>query len=334
MLIFFLLFFWACSNTDSDFTENDSKIVRSFYHWKQDFSLNQEQKNTLTQLKVTELYVHYFDIVWDGTAAVPAAEVANNEVYGFEIKPVIYITTGVFENIDSTKIKDLASKTAERIKRIHKQEEIKEVQFDCDWTASIQEKYFYFLTEMKQYFETSVISSTIRLYQYKYPDLAGVPPVDKGLLMYYNMGEITSHREKNSILNNDEGRKYLGFNSYPLNIDIALPNFSWVLLFRSGEFQQICGQLDKSDLQNSHLFKQITPNKFMIKNDTVIGNTYFRFGDELRFEDCSKPELMDAATILKDEINQDKTRIIFYDLQLNTPDDYEKLDAVFSSFKH
>ena len=323
----------GCNSDDSDLLNDETKIVRSFYHWKKDFTLNQEQNETLNKLNIRELYVHYFDIIWDGYAAVPTAEVSINQESSFEIKPVVYITTAVFENIDSSAIKELASKTADKIKILHGNEVIEEVQFDCDWTANIKEKYFYFLTEIDQYFDSTIISSTIRLYQYKYPELAGIPPVDKGLLMYYNMGEITSHREKNSILNNDEGRKYLGYNDYPLKIDIALPNFSWILLFQSGDFKQICGQLNESDLKDKVVFKQIQENKFMIKKDTVIGNTYFRFGDELRLEKSEQTELLEAAKLLKTELNQKHTRIIFYDLQPNITTDYEKIDAVYSYFE-
>lgn len=324
----------GCNGPQGSVLENGSeKIVRSFYHWKQKFELSEEQDELLSKLNIHELYVHYFDVSWNGEAAVPLSPVDIIKETNCKIKPVIYITTEVFENSDSTQVQSLAHRIKDKILAIHGDNLLEEIQIDCDWTPSIKEKYFFLLSELKSLFEDVVISSTIRLYQYKYPELAGVPPVDKGLLMYYNMGEITSYRESNSILNNTEGQKYLGYNEYPLNIDIALPNFSWILLFQAGNFQQICGQLKTQDLLDKSTFKQLDANRFILKKDTVIGNTYFRFGDELRTESCSKDDLIYAAELLKAEINQEQTRIIFYDLQTNTPNDYEKLDAVYSVFE-
>ncbi len=323
----------GCTQPDSIESDGDKAIVRSFYHWRQDFQINSEQQSFLEKLEVEELYVHYFDVAWRGEEAVPIAEVSDISDVDMQINPVVYITTQVLEHSDSSQIEHLASRIADKIKTIHGENELKEIQIDCDWTPSIKDKYFYLLTELKNKFSSIELSATIRLYQYKYPELAGVPPVDKGLLMYYNMGEITSYREPNSILNNNEGKRYLGFNTYPLDIDIALPNFSWVLLFQTGNFQKICAELNEEDLADKSLFKSIGTNLYACKKDTVIGNTYFRFGDELRLEKCNEDQLIEAANLLRDEINQDQTRIIIYDLQTDTPKDYEKLDAVYTVFE-
>ena len=57
----------------------------------------------------------------------------------------------------------------------------KEVQFDCDWTESTRVQYFAFLRESRKLFSGWRVSSTVRLYQYKYPEKAGVPPIERGM---------------------------------------------------------------------------------------------------------------------------------------------------------
>lgn len=324
ILLLVPLFFISCK-------DDGPKIIKGFYHWKSDFNITESQENLLSRLEVEELYVKYFDVVWQDGEAIPVAEVNFVSPTNLSVKPVIYITTEVISESDSISLKRLASDIADKIYSIHSNKALTEIQIDCDWTPSIKDKYFYLLEKIGAEFKDIVISATIRLYQYKYPNIAGVPPVDKGLLMYYNMGDLLDYKETNSILNNDIGKQYLGFNEYPIPIDIALPNFKWSLLFRKGEFQQICPNFSLTELNDTSLFV-LNNDLYTFKTDTVIDNVYFRFGDQLRYEYCSENDLIEAANILVNEINQDVTRIIFYDLQIDTPADYEKLDIVYSAF--
>jgi hypothetical protein len=177
------------------------------------------------------------------------------------------------------------------------------------------------------------LSCTVRLYQYKYPDLSGVPPVDKALLMYYNMGELTSYQEKNSILNNEIGLQYLGFGDYPLPLDFALPNFSWSLLYRYGTFQGILGSLTAEILNDTSTFELKPNGYYLVKKDTALQATYLRYGDEIRYENCSETELIKAANLLKSERNQTKTNLIFYDLKKTIHDETDKITSVFTAFE-
>jgi len=95
--------------------------------------------------------------------------------------------------------------------------QIKEIQFDCDWTPSTKEKYFAFLKKMKHLFADKRISCTIRLYPFKYPKKAGVPPIDRGMLMCYNAGDVKDINAINSLFNKNEVLAYFkGAESYPL----------------------------------------------------------------------------------------------------------------------
>ncbi len=87
------------------------------------------------------------------------------------------------------------------INQINKSVSIKcrALQIDCDWTTKTAPKYFYFLQQIREKLDAhedggtfaslAMLSATIRLHQVKYPEKSGMPPVDKGVLMFYNMGE-------------------------------------------------------------------------------------------------------------------------------------------------
>ena len=249
------------------------------------------------------------------------------------IVPVVYITVDVFQALDSTEVEKLAERTYTKITSLHPKESISEIQFDCDWTAGIKGKYFYFLESVKALSSDIKLSSTVRLYQYKYPGISGVPPVDKGVLMYYNMGDLYAYDENNSILNNEIGEQYLGFGEYPLPIDIALPHFSWSILFRYGEFRQLIGNFNPEIYSDTTLFNPIAENLYQVKKDTLIADVYLRYGDELRYENCSEQSLVEAANLLKHELNQENSTILFYDLKSNLTNESTKIDRVFTVFE-
>lgn len=313
--------------------KKETAIVRGFYYWRSNFDLDKDQLKFLNRVNAKVLYVKYFDVVYDGIDYYPDAVLQGlDDKIQVEIVPTVFITPEVFSKISEAEIPTMADNIAAKIKSIHKGRSLNEIQFDCDWTPSIKEKYFAFLEEIRPFFPKCNLSATVRLYQYKYPNISGVPPVDKGLLMYYNMGNLSDYEEHNSILNNELGKQYIGFNDYPLPLDIALPNFQWSLLFRQGEFQQICPDFTLSQLNDNGLFLETKNNLYTFRKDTVMYNTYFRFGDEIRYEYCSETDLITAVKLLKNEINQSDTRILIYDLQPNTHQEYEKINTVFSAF--
>jgi hypothetical protein len=308
-------------------------VERSVYHWETNFDLTDDENLFLESNKIERIYAKYFDL-----KVLPSNEIGPIAPINFvhppiqEIIPVVYITTDVFTTIDSAEIEALAEKTYTKIKALHPVTQINEIQIDCDWMASIRDKYFYFLEKLKDQIGDAELSVTIRLYQYKYPKLAGVPPVDKGVLMYYNMGEFRSYQETNSILNNEIGEQYLGFGEYPLPLDFALPNFSWALVFRYGQFNYISTGINAELMDDSTLFKQGDTGYFIVQRDTVIGNDLLRYGDEIRLEACSEVDLIKAAELLKKEKNKSTTRLIIYDLKPNLYHENDKISRVFTAF--
>ena len=177
------------------------------------------------------------------------------------------------------------------------------------------------------------MSCTVRLYQYKYPDITGIPPVDKGVLMYYNMGDLLSYEETNSILNNDIGKQYLGYGEYPVPLDFALPNFSWTLLYQYGEMKQILLRIDESELRDTNLFKLQENAYYLVKEDTLFNDVFLRAGSELRHEFCSEEDLIKAAELLSSEKNQKNTTLLFYDLKPKLIHESDKINRVYAAFK-
>ncbi len=325
MASFFLMIISSCGK------EEETEL--SFYHWETRFELSEDESVFLEAQDVDELYIKFFDlVVLPNQEIAPVAMVDFVDVPTQRIIPVVYITTAVFSEIDSAAIQKLAHQVYSAIELHYPHEELAEIQIDCDWMTSIKDRYFYFLSCLKNENAAVVLSATVRLYQYKYPNLAGIPPVDKGVLMYYNMGTLTAYNETNSILNNKTGQAYLGFGSYPLPLDFALPRFSWTLRFRFGQFVQIMPTLEEPELKDTCVFELEPSGYYRLKMDTLLDGSFLRQGDEFRFESCTEDELIRAATLLKSEKNQDHTKLIFYDLNPSIIYEKDKINSVFTAF--
>ncbi|MFT5822562.1 MAG: hypothetical protein ACI8ZM_003818 [Crocinitomix sp.] len=313
---------------------SQSKVEKSVYHWETDFDLTQAEEVFLETEGIQKIYTKFFDITLDAEKqAMPVAKVNFVTVPQQEIVPVVYIITDVFKALDSSGVQNLATKVYSLLNDLNPQSEFSEIQIDCDWMASIKDKYFYFLSELKSKMGESILSCTIRLYQYKYPNLAGAPPVEKGVLMYYNMGELLSYNETNSILNNEVGAQYLGYGEYPIPLDFALPNFSWTLLYQYGEMKRILLSIDKDELNDTVLFEQQPSGYYLVQKDTLLDGVFLRSGSELRYETCSEDELIRAAKLLSPEKNQLNTTLLFYDLKPNLVNESDKINRVFAAFK-
>ena len=97
------------------------------------------------------------------------------------------------------------------------------------------------------------LSATIRLHQVKYREETGVPPVDYGVLMYYNMGHISA-MGANSIYDRSTALRYLGkLREYPLPLDIALPMFAWGVHSADGQVLNWWGTYARSGAGYQHL---------------------------------------------------------------------------------
>ena len=107
------------------------------------------------------------------------------------------------------------------------------------------------------------------MHQIKYPEKTGIPNVDKGVLMYYNMGVINAG-EHNSIYSQKIAKNYINSShNYKLPLNIALPVFSWGVHIRNNQVTNIIGGLRIADL-NGDPFEKISDNRFKVVEDIVL----------------------------------------------------------------
>ena len=329
----------AC-NINND-KKNSLTITPAFYHWKTTFNPTGFEKNVLQQNKVEHLYLRFFDVSWDDTyqQPTPIAQLRFGDTSlkenRLQIIPTVFITNECIRNIKPEQCKLLAHNIVKLISSISASngiDSIKEVQMDCDWTASTKEKYFSLLTELQKIDTVHLYSATIRLFQIKYAAEAGVPPVKKGLLMCYNMGNLKSMATQNSILDVGEVKKYISaLNKYSLPLDIALPLFQWYVLFRQGAYAGLVQNISAKEFQS--FSKPISSNRIEIIADTVFKNTTFKKGDMLRLEECSFNNIMKTADVLKQKLKNENRRLVLYHLDSITLNKYSthEIKSVFSS---
>ncbi len=208
--------------------------------------------------------------------------------------------------------------------RKQRQDWPRELQIDCDWTAGTKDKYFRFLARFKALNPDKTISATIRLYPYKYPEKTGVPPVDRGMLMCYNMDNITRETTGNSVFDLATLKQYIGEEKYPLQLDVALPLFGWFAWFRGNKFKGIVRDAAGDDISQFSVLEQELGNRYRLLRDTVIQDKYLREGDMLRKEFPDAQELLRARELLQDRIG-DIGRIALYHWDYPTIKEHEEV---------
>lgn len=309
----------ACSQQD--------KPMISFYYWKTVFKLSVMEQEVLERNQVKKLYVRYFDIDWNSTTkqAFPESAVRfEGKLSGFEIVPVVYIQNQVFKDKE-VDVLDLAQKTYDFIGQINTKNQItcKEIQIDCDWTLSTKDNYLKFVEHFKK-LSGKKLSATIRLHQVKYFQKTKIPNVDKGVLMFYNMGKIASD-SLNSIYDRNIAQRYLSsLKNYPLSLNIALPIYSWGVHIRDEKVVGLKNKVNSNDFQNdTHYFFE-SKNKVFVKASNYKHGTFYKKNDCLKLESISSDDLLEMAEDLEEHLPATPQEIIFYDLDEFNTKHYEK----------
>lgn len=210
----------------------------------------------------------------------------------------------------------------------------KEILIDCDWTEKSQKNYFYLLKQIKSQLPSSKIAATIRLWQYKYASKAGIPPVDKGLLMCYNITKPDDLQTKNSIATSEELAQYITHGDYKLKLDIALPLYSWAVAFRGNQFKGILSDYDQL-IKDTSKVKKTSDTQYVLQDDVLVGQTYLRNGDEIRIEKISDSELDKMISIIKNKIQIDnQTKVTFFSFDKKYINDYgtENISNYYARF--
>ena len=215
IIIFGFLIIVMISSCTNDNTVHENI---SFYHWKSKAKFNKSYQKAINITQTNKIYLHYFDIEtvhepsWsnDGVFPTYVLKSVTQDYQKFEIVPVVYITNRVFKtkDLDITDLSNRIKKLINQISETQFNKEIKQIQIDCDWTESTRSGYFELLKQLQNYFEIDV---TIRLHQIKYKKKTGIPPVKKGTLMLYNVGDL-KNKQQNSTLESSIVKQYINTN--------------------------------------------------------------------------------------------------------------------------
>lgn len=296
----------------------------SFYYWKTRVALQPREKQVLEDNNVEKIYLRYFDIELKNDQPFPISSVIFGEIPNAKIVPVIYIKNEVMlhPKVDVKKLAALMLSYIDQINN-HYHLSIQEIQLDCDWSLKSKQKFFSLLRSLKEQRQLTY-SATIRLHQIKFFKETGVPPVDYGVLMYYNMGSISSG-SINSIYERSIAQQYIkSLTSYPLHLQIALPIFSWGVHIRNGRVVNLINRLRKDDLLKHNGFQRIAPEKFRVVKDGTYFGQLFALDDIIKTEEIREEQLTEMVDDLRKYIKKQPSEIIFYDLDQQNIRNYEE----------
>ena len=310
LLTFFLV---ACE-------QQSSTSQQAIYFWKTHLRLSEAQEAFLQQHQISKIYVRYCDVGLLKNAPEPIApiQIDTMGLAGKTVVPVIYLKNEVFVEVPNKQyLKTLAQNLSAYIKQInaHYHLQTAEVQIDCDWTLSTRYAYFDFLKYFKEALPKQLLSATIRLHQVKYFKDTGVPPVDYGVLMYYNMGKITA-TGSNSIYDRDTAHRYLkSLKKYPLPLNVALPMFSWGVHSSKGQVLHLVNGLTTSKVQElAGLLPTAEPNVYEVKEQTYYQGRLWEVGDLIKIEEVSEAQREEMQADLLRNLAAPPKEIILFDL--------------------
>ena len=326
---------------DSFFTRN--RVTKSVYFWKNTFDITTKDSAFLNQMGIDKVYCKLMDVDWSPVHhAFPASQtrIYKTTQLRQQFVPVVFITNRTMQYCTDYEVTELAQKLWSKITLLKKDYKIDEIQLDCDWTESTRKKYFNLIRALKEISATKV-SVTIRLHQYKYRSRTGIPPADRGMLMCYNIDDIKNIKTVNSIYTEKEALKYFTVKSpYPLELDFALPSFSWGVLFSRGEFKAIIDEWDETTLNQRTYITPIGDNRYQITEDIVLqrpeafNDIYLRNGDIIRYENIDKEALISSASVAHHALNNNTPAVAFFSYDTLTIktfglDTYEKVYSTF-----
>ncbi|MBC8111755.1 MAG: hypothetical protein H7Y04_11905 [Verrucomicrobia bacterium] len=320
----------------------ERKPEASFYYWKSNFQLSVVEKSYLNQLKVRRLYVKFFDVDWDfaNKQALPLAtlEVSEKLPEILEIVPVVFITNRTLVQIKESQLPAFGKQISLKIKALADKQKVtfSEIQLDCDWSEKSKQNFFQLVGIVKKQVPNTQISVTVRLHQLKYSFQTGVPPADKGMLMFYNMGKLDGSNTENSILDNTLAKAYLRkLPEYPLPLDIALPIYSWAVLKRANKIINLLNFENEKIFADTAKFEKLSENKFLVRESHYLNAVYLYQDDEIRLEKVDFEALEEAVKLLKPVINQANPHIVFYHLDSQNLQNlsYENLEILVNYFR-
>ena len=299
---------------------------RALYYWKSARGPSAQEIGTADRLGVDRLYVRLFDVAADGTATPALASWPDTG--NWEIVPVVYIVNDALLQ-PGFHPADAAAFLLARVSGgpVGPWEEM---QLDCDWTAGTRAAYFSLLQSLRGrlHAEGKRLSATVRLHQVKYRSQTGVPPVDRGMLMAYNLLAPDEAGSRSSILDTPELAAYLqSVKSYPLPLDAALPMFGWVAQW---EGPRLLGLIDDAGAPAELAgpgYQPIGPGRFKaLARGTLRGRSVEK-GDVLVVDRPGPGVVRAAAGMLRAALRRASRSVALFHLDAETIDSFTGGDS-------
>lgn len=278
---------------------------RAFYYWRTTFQLAPAERQALTELGVTRLYVRAFDVEWSALESAPSLigklvpagpDDAARVPAGIEVVPVVFLREEVLRHTaraTAALARDVWTEVQRRMQLLGVTP--RELQLDCDWTDTTQDAFFALVREVRAVAKLP-LSATIRLHQIKYRERTGVPPVERGVLMYYNMGRFSADPEARAIFDPASAARYLArVAEYPLPLDVALPIWSWTLHLRDERVIGLLQSTDPDELAAVPFLVRSAPDRYTATESAFLHGTLIREGDVLKIEVTGPAEALAAA---------------------------------------
>ena len=212
----------------------------AMYFWRTTFELDSTETAFLHEQDIRRLYVRFFDVALNTqqqSVPVGTCSFKSRKPDHTEIIPTVFI----MENCLWQDTTALATNLVRRVMQMTETNDMgpmRELQVDCDYTIRSRQRYYDILKRMRHQLQQHGIrlSATIRLHQLGME----APPVDEGVLMVYNTGDVTKRSERNPILDLRDVKPYLKrLDRYPLPLTAAYPIFDWRVLFHNNTFRHI-----------------------------------------------------------------------------------------------
>lgn len=321
-----------------------SPSQNGIYYWKTLFSLNDYEKEFLQKHDISRLYIRLFDVALqtqdaqDTLAIVPVGTIQfkDSVPQNLEVIPTVYITYEGLRQLDEMSYRDCESYVKRIIKRIENMvsfnelPNVKEVQFDCDWTQSTHWTYHHICETAKKDLNDKGIKFSITLRLHQMDDYYGMP-ADRGVLMLYNTGSFKNPDATNSILTYNDAEPYIRAHNIKYPVDYAYPTYSWSLLYRDNKFKCIIRNIDLSD---SKIYEKIDYNKYRVTKDIKAGNINLEKGDVIRHETSEFKEIERVKSDLSRKHDMKNSRQIIYHLDSENLSNYtdDEIEYIFMSY--
>ncbi|MDT3401711.1 hypothetical protein [Mucilaginibacter terrae] len=323
LLLLLLFVFTSC--------RHERKIDTAFYYWKTVYKDNNTETNYIKSLHASALYTRIMDVDIDKVSGrlIPVSPIIFKVKLpdSVQIIPVVFIVNDALRNLTKIELDALAQHITSFVNGKVKQAgktSYPELQIDCDWTVTTKNNYFYLLHKLLEHpaLKGKALSATLRLHQLKNLKRNGILPVNKAMLMCYNMGNLRKHGNQNSILDIEEFKKYAHNNvtQYPLPLDVGFPLFNWAVVFRNKQYAGISRTIKLAQLQNKNQFIFIGDNRYRaIAN---LPQFYLLKNDEIRWEDTGINNINTLARYLSPLFKNDNLKLIYFHLDENIIKNY------------